>query len=214
MNKNKIRIRKIWLVFAVYVILIGYMGLYIANWQSRQNNLLKYQTLMQHNHISSHSRALLRDMECFPVRKDRRGKVSWDFGDGYGAPRTFGGKRSHEGVDIMASKDQPGCLQIQSVCDGVIEQIGWLKLGGYRIGIRSKQGYYVYYAHLQQYAPDLRKGSKVKAGDYLGLMGNTGYGPEGTSGQFAVHLHFGIYIAKDGREQSMDPYPILWYLAQ
>ena len=60
----------------------------------------------------------------------------------------------------MASKDQPGCLQIQSVCDGVIEQIGWLKLGGYRIGIRSKQGYYVYYAHLQQYAPDLRKGSK------------------------------------------------------
>ena len=140
--------------------------------------MLKYQTLMQHNHISSHSRALLRDMECFPVRKDRRGKVSWDFEDGYGAPRTFGGKRSHEGVDIMASKDQPGCLQIQSVCDGVIEQIGWLKLGGYRIGIRSKQGYYVYYAHLQQYAPDLRKGSKVKAGDYLGLMGNTGYGPE------------------------------------
>lgn len=151
---------------------------------------------------------------AFRVRKDRRGKVSWDFEDGYGAPRTFGGKRSHEGVDIMASKDQPGCLQIQSVCDGVIEQIGWLKLGGYRIGIRSKQGYYVYYAHLQQYAPDLRKGSKVKAGDYLGLMGNTGYGPEGTSGQFAVHLHFGIYIAKDGREQSMDPYPILWYLAQ
>ena len=41
MNKNKIRIRKIWLVFAVYVILIGYMGLYIATWQSRQNNLLK-----------------------------------------------------------------------------------------------------------------------------------------------------------------------------
>ena len=36
------------------------------------------------------------------------------------------------------------------------QQIGWLKLGGYRIGIRSKQGYYVYYAHLQQYAPDLR----------------------------------------------------------
>ena len=63
--------------------------------------MLKYQTLMQHNHISSHSRALLRDMECFPVRKDRRGKVSWDFEDGYGAPRTFGGKRSHEGVDIM-----------------------------------------------------------------------------------------------------------------
>lgn len=104
------------------------------------NNLLKYQTLMQHNHISSHSRALLRDMECFPVRKDRRGKVSWDFDDGYGAPRTFGGKRSHEGVDIMASKDQPGCLQIQSVCDGVIEQIGWLKLGGYRIGIQFQTG--------------------------------------------------------------------------
>lgn len=77
---------------------------------------------------------------AFRVRKDRRGKVSWDFEDGYGAPRTFGGKRSHEGVDIMASKDQPGCLQIQSVCDGVIEQIGWLKLGGYRIGIQFQTG--------------------------------------------------------------------------
>ena len=116
MNKNKIRIRKIWLVFAVYVILIGYMGLYIANWQSRQNNLLKYQTLMQHNHISSHSRALLRDMECFPVRKDRRGKVSWDFEDGYGAPRTLGGQRRPEGVYIVACKDKTRCANRDIMC--------------------------------------------------------------------------------------------------
>lgn len=142
--------------------------------------MLKYQTLMQHNHISSHSRALLRDMECFPVRKDRRGKVSWDFEDGYGAPENVWWQKKSRGCRYHGFQRSAGCLQIQSVCDGVIEQIGWLKLGGYRIGIRSKQGYYVYYAHLQQYAPDLRKGSKVKAGDYLGLMGNTGYGPEGT----------------------------------
>lgn len=71
----------------------------------------------------------------------------------------------------MASKDQPGCLQIQSVCDGVIEQIGWLKLGGYRIGIRSKQGYLVYYAafHSNMYMSAQRQQSK--GGRLFGVNG-------------------------------------------
>ena len=34
----------------------------------------------------------------------------------------------------------------------------------------------------------------VQAGEILGFMGNTGYGQEGTSGRFPVHLHLGIYI--------------------
>ena len=44
----------------------------------------------------------------------------------------------------------------------------------------------------------------------LGYMGDSGYGEEGTVGQFAVHLHFGIYIqTADGQEVSVDPYWIL-----
>ena len=41
-------------------------------------------------------------------------------------------------------------------------------------------------------------------------MGDSGYGEEGTVGQFDVHLHFGIYINdNDGNEISINPYHIL-----
>ena len=41
-------------------------------------------------------------------------------------------------------------------------------------------------------------------------MGDSGYGDEGTTGQFPVHLHFGIYfITEDGREISVNPYSVL-----
>lgn len=167
---------------------------------------------MQNNGNADLADSLLREAECFPVRKDQTGDVQWTFDDGYGGERTYGGKRKHEGIDIMASKDSPGCLQIQAMADGVVEQMGWLKLGGYRIGIRSHSGIYYYYAHMAEYADDIQIGDEVKAGTVLGKMGNTGYGEEGTTGKFPVHLHFGIYISVDGQEQSINPYPILQYL--
>ena len=60
----------------------------------------------------------------------------------------------------------------------------------------------------------IKKGDKIKAGTLLGYMGDTGYGKvEGTSGNFAVHLHFGIYIAtKNYSELSVNPYTVLKYL--
>ena len=55
----------------------------------------------------------------------------------------------------------------------------------------------------------MKKGNS-RSGEMLGYMGDSGYGEEGTVGQFAVHLHFGIYIqTADGREVSVDPYWIL-----
>ena len=52
----------------------------------------------------------------------------------------------------------------------------------------------------------------VKAGDILGFMGDSGYGPEGTVGQFVVHLHLGIYVYPDDKEISINPYSILRYI--
>ena len=153
--------------------------------------------------------AIDKEMKCFPVRKDPKKKEQYDFDNGYGGVRSYGGKRSHEGIDIMASNDRSGYFQIQSATDGVIEQIGWLRLGGYRLGIRSKSGFYYYYAHMRNYAPGIKKGKKVKAGTLLGTMGDTGYGKEGTHGKFAVHLHFGIYRDKKGEECSLNPYDVL-----
>jgi murein DD-endopeptidase MepM/ murein hydrolase activator NlpD len=91
--------------------------------------------------------------------------------------------------------------------------MGWLRLGGYRIGIRSQSGFYYYYAHLDSYADTMKVGKMVSSGEVIGRMGNTGYGKEGTKGQFAVHLHFGIYRQQKGTEKSLNPYYILRYLS-
>lgn len=134
---------------------------------------------------------------------------SWGFDDGYGEGRSYGGSRRHEGIDIMAVDADAGELEVQSVSDGRVEQMGWLELGGYRVGIRSPGGLYFYYAHLDSYAAGLQKGDTVKAGTLLGYMGDTGYGQEGTRGKFPVHLHFGVYYDKNGEEKTIDPYRLL-----
>ena len=134
---------------------------------------------------------------------------SWGFDDGYGEGRSYGGSRRHEGIDIMAVDADAGELEVQSVSDGTVEQMGWLELGGYRVGIRSPGGLYFYYAHLDSYAAGLQKGDTVKAGTLLGYMGDTGYGQEGTRGKFPVHLHFGVYYDKNGEEKTIDPYRLL-----
>ena len=42
------------------------------------------------------------------------------------------------------------------------------------------------------------------------MMGDTGYGEEGTRGKFAVHLHLGIYIhTEEYEELSVNPYWVL-----
>lgn len=153
------------------------------------------------------------DMVYFPVPEssyDTNGyRVS--FSDSWMESRSFGGERHHEGCDIMAVIDKRGHYPVISISDGYVEKIGWLKLGGYRIGIRSPNGVYFYYAHLNDYALGIQAGDEVKAGELLGFMGDTGYSEtEGTTGYFPVHLHLGIYLDdENGEEHSYNPYPFL-----
>ncbi len=155
---------------------------------------------------------VLSDVSCFPIALDGVNGEKVTFENSWGTARNYGGERRHEGVDLMTSNNVPGYFPAVSVCDGVVEKLGWLELGGYRIGIRSEHGLYVYYAHLDSYAPNLKIGDVVEAGDVLGYVGNTGYGPEGTKGKFDVHLHFGLYVDIEGEEVSVNPYEILRYL--
>lgn len=143
----------------------------------------------------------------FPVGKDVLKGEEISFEDSFGEARSFGGERKHEGCDIMAGNNKNGYFPVFSVSDGVIENIGWLKLGGYRVGVRSPGGIYYYYAHLDSYAEGISEGMKIKAGQLLGFMGDSGYGSEGTRGKFPVHLHFGIYT--ESPEKSQNPYWIL-----
>ncbi len=178
----------------------------------RQRNMPWYPLLFKRNREDRGGAALeslLADLECFPVKGDRKGGETVSFEDSWGGARTYGGERRHEGTDIMPSNDVRGYFPVVSVSDGVIEKKGWLKLGGWRLGIRAPHGAYFYYAHLDHYAGDLEEGSRVRAGQIIGYMGDSGYGEEGTVGQFAVHLHFGVYLDVEGEEVSVNPYPLL-----
>ena len=128
--------------------------------------------------------------------------------DTWMSERKYGGKRGHEGCDIMADKQERGRYPIVSMTDGVITNLGWLDKGGYRVGITTDSGTYYYYAHLDSYS-NIEKGDYVRAGELLGYMGDSGYGKEGTVGEFPVNLHMGIYFYQDGKEVSVNPYYVL-----
>lgn len=158
--------------------------------------------------------AIWKDLKYFPVPLTRTEKgMDISYENSWMFARDFGGERWHEGTDIMASLNERGRYPVISMTDGVVEKIGWLKLGGYRIGIRSPNGGYYYYAHLYDYAKDFEEGEEIKAGELLGFMGDSGYGEEGTVGKFAVHLHVGVYVNdENGGEMSLNPYYLLKWL--
>lgn len=108
--------------------------------------------------------------------------------DDFGVARTYGGDRTHEGNDLIADLGTP----VVSMTDGEITRIGWIEYGGQRIGITTSKGTYFYYAHMDRYAEGMIKGKKVRAGDIIGYIGDTGYGPPGTRGKFIPHLHVQI----------------------
>lgn len=153
------------------------------------------------------------DMEYFPVGSvTNHADAGYSYIDSWQFARTYGGDRTHEGCDIMATLNQRGIYPIYSATDGIVEKVGWLKLGGWRIGIRGKSGAYYYYAHLAEYARDFSIGEEIKAGTLLGFMGDSGYSEEaGTTGMFPVHLHFGIYFDDMyGNEYAINPYAALY----
>jgi len=78
-------------------------------------------------------------------------------------------------------------------------------LGGKQVWQRTGLfGNSIYYAHLDSIA--IESGAKVKAGDTLGFVGNTG------NAKFTPpHLHFGIY---KGYQGAVDPLPFVYETAQ
>lgn len=150
-----------------------------------------------------------KDIRYFPIPvSEADASLGVSYVDSWMGERIYKGKGVHEGTDIMADRNERGIYPVVSISDGTITNLGWLEKGGYRIGITSPSGVYFYYAHLDSYA-DIKEGDRVIAGELLGFMGDSGYGEEGTVGQFAVHLHLGIYSFEGGEEISVNPYYIL-----
>ena len=153
--------------------------------------------------------AVEKDIRYFPIPlSEADDSLGTSYVDSWMGERDYKGKGVHEGTDIMADRDERGIYPVVSISDGTITNLGWLEKGGYRIGITSPSGVYFYSAHLESYA-DIKEGDFVMAGQFLGFMGDSGYGEEGTTGQFPVHLHLGIYSFEEGEEIIVNPYYVL-----
>lgn len=181
-----------------------------------RNNFFSDEMWGRQEELSSQCRQYLKQVKneavYFPVPESTLdSSLEISYVDSWMGERTYGGKRRHEGTDIMAVQNERGLYPVVSITDGVISNLGWLDKGGYRIGITTSGGTYYYYAHLDSYA-NIKEGSPVKAGELLGYMGDSGYGPESTTGNFDVHLHLGIYFYRDGKEISVNPYYLLKFL--
>lgn len=182
----------------------------------RIRNYLKKKQPQLFNLEKNTYNGLLADIKYFPVPRSNKRKEWVNYVNSWNYERTYKGNRTHEGTDVMGDINKDGIYPVVSVSDGYISNIGWLELGGWRIGITSPSGIYYYYAHLDSYAKEYKEGDVIMAGDIIGYMGSTGYSKvEGTKNKFPVHLHFGIYItpdpdiAADYEEIALNPYNIL-----
>jgi hypothetical protein len=119
------------------------------------------------------------------------------YGDSYGTAGD--GPGYHRGDDVFGELGQP----VLAVANGTVFSVGWNRGGGNHLWLRDHQGNLFYYAQLAAFSTAVRKGTRVKAGEVVGFMGNTG-SAEGTS----THLHFEvhpvslIYLGDDG---AVDP---------
>lgn len=110
----------------------------------------------------------------------------------YGNRTLNGAKDNHAGYDMVGvgSSDVVAAVGGTVATSQIItdkSNLTW-QWGNY-VCIKTDNGQYHYYCHLASRA--VKKGDKVKAGDKIGVMGNTGY-------SFGAHLHFEVRKS-DGR---------------
>jgi murein DD-endopeptidase MepM/ murein hydrolase activator NlpD len=104
------------------------------------------------------------------------------FTDTFGAPRAD--VSWHHGADIFAPLGAP----ILAAAEGNVFSVGWNDLGGNRLWLQDRRGNQFYYAHLSAFSPLAANGARVRAGDVIGYVGDTG-DAVGTP----YHLHFEIH---------------------
>ncbi len=91
-------------------------------------------------------------------------------------------RRPHFGVDFAAPKGTP----VRTIGDGVVTNASYARDKGYWIKISHTNRYATAYLHLNNIAPKIKVGTKVRQGDLIGTVGMSGL----SSGP---HLHFALY---------------------
>jgi len=82
----------------------------------------------------------------------------------------LGKRKFHYGVDFAAPRGTP----IYAAADGVIEAIGWRGNYGRYMRIKHSGRVETAYGHMNGFAKNLKRGSKVKAGQVIAYIGSTG----------------------------------------
>ncbi|USD29916.1 peptidoglycan DD-metalloendopeptidase family protein [Pseudoalteromonas sp. SCSIO 43201] len=98
----------------------------------------------------------------------------------------LGYTRMHQGIDFGAPIGTP----IMAAGSGEVIKANWGGSFGNRIILAHGNGYQTLYAHLKEFAKGIKAGAKVKQGEVIGYLGNTGLSQ-------ARHLHYEVH--KDGK---------------
>jgi len=140
----------------------------------------------------------IADGPTYPIVFPVEGTVRYS--NDFGACRS-GCSRGHEGNDLMGTKLQ----RILAAHDGTVK---WVRedasgTSGNMLALRSSDGWETWYIHINndtpntddganpaefRFAPGIKAGSKVKAGDFIAYMGDSG-NAEDTQ----AHLHFELH---------------------
>ena len=92
--------------------------------------------------------------------------------------------RQHNAIDIIAAQGTP----VLAVDDGPVIKLFQSDKGGITLYQLDPSGKYTYYyAHLARYADDMAEGKRLKRGEVIGYVGDTG-----NAGKGNYHLHFEI----------------------
>jgi len=115
-----------------------------------------------------------------------RGRLSSRFGM-RGDPFT-GVSRFHNGIDLAGAVGTP----VMAAMSGRVSMVGFNPNYGRYVILSHAEGFQTLYGHLDGFR--VRKGARVKQGELIGTMGNSGYST-------GSHLHFAIFL----RGEPVDP---------
>ena len=117
--------------------------------------------------------------------------------------------RVHDAIDVLAPRGTP----VVAAAAGRVAHLFTSERGGltaYVLGddaLGGRRAVY-YYAHLDAYAPGLAEGDRLRPGDALGTVGDSGNAAPGDT-----HLHFAVWTVTDPADvwdgEPLNPYDLL-----
>ena len=139
------------------------------------------------------------EVGVFPYRFPLKGNFPYgDPGSRFGAKRTG---HSHQGQDIGA----PEGTQIRAARGGIVTTVAYQASGAghYVVIDGAGQNRDYVYMHMQTGSVRVHEGQRVRTGQWIGSVGNTG-------ASFGAHLHFEIWKGPwYGGGEPVDPFPSL-----